>query len=242
MLTDFHTHILPGIDDGSQDLDMTGRMLRAEKKQGVDLIVATPHFYADQMAVDSFLENRTRAMEATARMRQASKEALPEIVVGAEVYYFQGMGRAEAMHRLSVADTDTILVELPFEQWDEAVLRDVESLIRRQRLNVVLAHIERYYGFQSDKRVWDRVMALPVTPQINAGSLVKKGGLFHRDNKRRFCLRYLSQHPQTIIGSDCHNMEGRAPNIRRARQEIEAALGAGALDAIDAATREALNR
>ena len=163
MLTDFHTHILPGIDDGSQDLDMTGRMLRAEKKQSVDLIVATPHFYADQMAVDSFLENRTRAMEATARMRQASKEALPEIVVGAEVYYFQGMGRAEAMHRLTVADTDTILVELPFEQWDEAVLRDVESLIRRQRLNVVLAHIERYPQFQKDRDVWKRLMALPVT-------------------------------------------------------------------------------
>ena len=240
VLIDFHTHILPGIDDGSRDIGMTEAMLREQRRQGVDLIVATPHFYANQMSIEHFLSRRDRALRETEALIRHSEDALPKIVAGAEVYYFQGMGRAEAVGRLCVGETRTILVELPFEQWNSDVFRDVEALIDRQGLNVVLAHVERYHGFQKDRDVWNRVMALPLTPQINAGSFVKKGGLFHSDKKRKFCLRFLSEHPRTIIGSDCHNMEGRAPNLLRARREIEAALGAKALDDVDEAVKKAL--
>lgn len=45
-MIDFHTHILPGIDDGSRSVEMTMQMLNAETEQGVTGIVATPHFYA----------------------------------------------------------------------------------------------------------------------------------------------------------------------------------------------------
>ena len=64
-MVDFHTHILPGIDDGSQDVDMTKDMLLEEQKQGVGLIAATPHFYAHRMSMEGFLERRTEAMAKT---------------------------------------------------------------------------------------------------------------------------------------------------------------------------------
>lgn len=239
-MIDFHTHILPGIDDGSRNVNMTAAMLREEKRQGAELVVATPHFYANQMPIERFLENRARAIAKTERMRAEADEALPAIVVGAEVYFFQGMGRAAMVDKLCVGDTRTLLLEMPFEQWTEAMLRDVEQLIERRGLNIVLAHIERYHGFQRDKAVWNRVMALPLTPQINAGSFIKKGGLFHPNGKRKFCLRYLEEHPRLIVGSDCHNLEGRAPNVRQGRREIEAELGKKALRVIDATTKRAL--
>ena len=44
MVIDFHTHILPGIDDGSSDLQMSMAMLNEERHQGVDVVVLTPHF------------------------------------------------------------------------------------------------------------------------------------------------------------------------------------------------------
>ena len=239
-MIDFHTHILPGIDDGSRNIRMTEAMLLEEKRQGVELVAATPHFYANQMSIDGFLENRAKALEQTQTLRREAGEALPEIVAGAEVYYFRGMGDADAVKKLCVGETNTLLLEMPFEQWEESVLRDVEKLLEKQRLSIVLAHIERYVEFQRDKGVWNRVMALPMTKQMNAGSFAKKGGLFRPDKKRRFCLGFLSEHPHSIIGSDCHNMEGRAPNLAKARSEIEAALGAEALERIDSATRRVL--
>lgn len=241
-LIDFHTHILPGIDDGSQDISMTEIMLREEMRQGVNLVAATPHFYADQISIDGFLDRRAQAQAQTERLIQEADTPLPAVIDGAEVYYFPGMGHAQEISRLCIGETNTILVELPFEQWDSDVLRDVEALITRQKLNVVLAHVERYIGFQKDKSVWNRMLALPLTPQINAGSFRKSSGLFHSDKKRKFCLDFLQAFPRTIVGSDCHNLENRPPNLAFAMEEIGNALCAESLQSIDAAVRKVLGR
>lgn len=233
-MIDFHTHILPGIDDGSRDIRTTAEMLREEKRQGVETVIATPHFYAGRMTMDGFLRRRTEAMERTELLRREAEEALPEILAGAEVFYFQGMGGSEGMARLCIGETETILIEMPFEQWTGETVRDLEGLIVRQKLNVVLAHVERYPAFQRDRRIWDRVMALPVTPQINAGSFLRRGGLFHTDRVRKFCMRFLAGHPATVLGSDCHDMKGRAPNLAQGEAEIGATLGAEALREIRA--------
>ena len=219
---------------------MTEAMLREEARQGVTLVAATPHFYANQMSIEGFLEQRAEALEQTERLRREADAPLPALAAGAEVYYFRGMGQAREISRLCVSETKTILVELPFVQWDEGIFQDIAALAEKQKLNVVLAHVERYIGFQKDMRVWNRLLTLPLTPQINAGSFLKPGGFFRSDRKRKFCLDFLKTHPRLIVGSDCHNMAGRAPNLGAAREAITAALGAEALAGTDAAVREAL--
>ena len=59
-MIDFHTHILPKVDDGSRSLEQSLAMLNELKKQGVKKLVATPHFYANDESVESFLERRNR--------------------------------------------------------------------------------------------------------------------------------------------------------------------------------------
>ena len=61
MVTDFHSHILPGVDDGSSSLEQSLQMLRMEAEQGIRHVVATPHFYARYDAPETFLEKRSRA-------------------------------------------------------------------------------------------------------------------------------------------------------------------------------------
>ena len=262
-MIDFHTHILPGIDDGSRDENMTEAMLSEEQKQGVQLIAATPHFYANRDSVDGFLERRAEALNKAERIRAnaaAAGEALPELVVGAEVYYFRGMGQAKDIPKLCVtrrqqtpgsgirtetsattpALTDTLLLEMPFEQWDEGVVRDVLDLIRKQRLNIVLAHVERYIEFQKNRKYWDEVMELPLTTQINAGSFLRKSSFLRPDKKKKFSVNWLREHPRMILGSDCHNLTSRKPNVGEARKVIAKELGEEALRGIDEATREAL--
>ena len=45
-MTEYHCHILPGIDDGAKDVETSLEMIETMKSQGVDRIIATPHFYA----------------------------------------------------------------------------------------------------------------------------------------------------------------------------------------------------
>ena len=116
---------------------------------------------------------------------------------------------------MCVEGTNILLLEMPFEQWTEEVYRDTKELILKRGLRVVLAHVERYTGFQKDRDVWDRVMDLPVTIQMNAGSFLKFG------MKRHFCRNLLRQEAgRVIIGSDCHNLTSRPPNLAQAMDYI----------------------
>ena len=243
-MIDFHTHILPGIDDGSKNPEMTEGMLLEEASQGADIVVATPHFYADRVSIPHFLARREQAVAKTReRMKQLRETTtLPRIITGAEVYYFQGMGSARELPSLCVQNTDVLLLELPFEQWNSQVLQDVKDLIRKRKLTLVLAHIERYNEFQKDRSVWDEILSLPVIPQINAGSFLKHGGLFRRDPRRKFSLKFLEEHPRTILGSDAHNLTTRKPNMKDAMDAIAAAAGTEVLERMDEAAREVLGR
>ena len=231
-MIDFHTHILPGIDDGSKDMDMTERMLEAEMLQGVSHIFATPHFYAHRRSVESFLKRRNHAFEKVNRLLDQRPE-LPKVIPGAEVYYFAGMGRADSLSRLCVQDTDILLLEMPFDQWNSDMLKDLEDILEKQKLRIVLAHLERYERLQKDKSVWRKVLELPLTIQLNCESFSDKGPLFRKNHTQRFCFEMIKNHDNCIIGSDCHDLTDRKPNIAKARDVIADKVGSEKLAQID---------
>ena len=109
MPIDFHTHILPGIDDGSRNVEMSLRMLAAQREQQVDEIVATPHFYAQKDSVEEFLLRRQRSYE---KLKTAMEENGfdQKLYLAAEVYYFQGIGSAGMIPKLCVEGTQTLLL------------------------------------------------------------------------------------------------------------------------------------
>ena len=241
-MIDIHTHILPGIDDGSKDFFMTEAMLREEAEQGITLIAATPHFYPDRMSVEGFLDQRSSALECAEEIRGQSMIPLPAIVCGSEVYYFSGIGQAEMIPRLCIGSSRALLLELPFEQWEAPLLSDLRDLLNRG-LRIILAHVERYEQFQHKRDVRDSVMALPVMKQINAGSFLKApgiSGLLAGNRKRAFCMKFLREHPETLIGSDCHNITGRKPNLAPAAKVISSRLGEELLARTQQAARTAL--
>ena len=62
-IIDFHSHILPGVDHGSKSLDTSLSQLKLMEKMGIDVAVATSHFYPHREEIDAFLEKRERAAE-----------------------------------------------------------------------------------------------------------------------------------------------------------------------------------
>ena len=86
MVTDFHSHILPGIDDGSTSVEESIALLRMEAEQGVEHVVATPHFYPNYQSPEEFLQKRADA-ELKLRREMEKYEGLPRLV-WAQKYIF----------------------------------------------------------------------------------------------------------------------------------------------------------
>ena len=144
-MIDFHSHILPGIDDGSKDAATSLLMLNALKKQGADTVCATSHFYATQRTVDRFLFRRQEAWD---RLCEVLPQDAPRILLGAEVLYYPGIANMEELPSLCLEGTRLLLLEMPFEPWTGYMTREVSDLARRGDVQLLMAHIERYFFYQ----------------------------------------------------------------------------------------------
>lgn len=226
---DFHSHILPGLDDGSKDIHMTSAMLTEAKRQGIDVMVATPHFYGDSMKLETFLKDRREAFAAAS---EAAEQVGIQLYCGSEVAYFRGISRAEDIRQLCIRGTNLMMVEMPFHAWTGQELRELEALIH-SGVRPIIAHLERFPYFQEDKSMIDQLLDLPVLIQVNAGPLL-------RWSNRRRPLRWLKEGQAHLLGSDAHNTSSRSVNLGPAREVIRKKLGQQTLDHIDSIGQRAL--
>ena len=200
-MIDFHTHILPGIDDGSQSVSESAALLREEFVQGVEAVALTPHFYAHQNSPEIFLERRQQAWEA---LKPHLDSQMPKPFLGAEVQYFEGICCMRGIRRLQIEGTDYLLLEMPFTRWTNRVVEDAVSLNNQGDTVVVLAHIERYITIQP-KEVWAYLRKRGLLMQVNVS-------FFGSWMTRHKAMSMLEKGEIHLLGADCHNMKTRRPN------------------------------
>lgn len=232
-LTDFHSHILPGIDDGSRSTEESLAMLRMSAEQGTGCIFATPHFYPRYDDPERFLARRQAATE---QLRAAMKEetGLPGLRLGAEVYYFSGMSDSEVLPRLTMEEMPCILIEMPPAPWTPPMYRELEWVYTKQGLVPIIAHLDRYISPLNSHGIPRRLEELPVMVQANAS-------FFLRRSTASYALGLLKQDRIHLLGSDCHNLTDRAPNLGPAAQVIRQRLGWPAIKRIQQRERELLS-
>lgn len=229
-IIDFHSHILPGIDDGSKNVETTLGMLEESGKQGIEYMVATPHFYAECDRVDDFLKRRAEAYEL---VKQQKINKAPHIILGVEVAYFEGISGAKRLSEFTIGESNALLLELPFRKWEPHVIDEIRMISEERNFKIILAHLDRYFSIADNKRQINKLLDLPVIVQMNAGSLL--------DWKRRGkVIRYFNRNRAHLLGSDCHGIHHRAQNLRSARQIIQKKTGAEVLERIDALGGEIL--
>ena len=213
-MIDWHSHVLPGMDDGSRSVEESLAMLRALGADGVSLVMATPHFYANEESVDSFLERRQACLDA---LLQAREEGMPEVRVGAEVKYYPGISKMKELDRLTVEGSRILLLEMPMTRWTEYTVKELLSLAAARSLTVVLAHVDRYLGLQR-RGTLERLCEEGVLMQVNAGSL-------ESFSTRRRVLSLLDAGLVQFLGSDCHNLTTRPPRLAGAYRRISKKFG-----------------
>ncbi|MBR2489961.1 MAG: capsular polysaccharide biosynthesis protein [Ruminiclostridium sp.] len=230
---DFHSHILPGIDDGSDSVEMSLAMLMRSRKQGIGHVVATPHFYARHDTPEAFLARRARA-EARLRQAMAGEAGMPRLTMGAEVAFYPGMSGSDALGSLCIGQSRYILVELPGTPWYNSIYEELQAIWDRQGLVPVIAHVDRYLEPFRTERLMGKLEDLPVLIQANAE-------FFLRRSTARTAFRLLRNGRIHLLGSDCHNLSSRAPNLGQAVEEIRWKLGREALAWIAEHQREILS-
>lgn len=221
-MIDFHSHILPGIDDGSKSPEMSLQMISSLASQGVDTISATSHFYATERTPQHFLQRRAEAYD---RLKAVLPQDAPRILLGAEVLYFPGISHMDELPQLCLEGTDILLLEMPFTTWSERMIREVDALARSGICQILMAHIERYY-FKQPLSVWDDFLDRGILMQSNAE-------FFLTFRTRHKALKLLREGRIHLLGTDCHNMSSRAPRMAEARELIRKRLGDETLDEID---------
>lgn len=170
MYIDFHSHILPAADHGSQSVEQSMGLLRVAYDVGIRTVVATPHFYpAKRESVDSFLQRREYAYNKLIRALE-DDETLREmkIIRGAEVMLSLSLYETENLEKLCIENTNTILIERnPSRTLSNEELNALYQ-VDDMDLNVVIAHLDRY-----DEKSQQALLKSGFDVQLNASAFSK---------------------------------------------------------------------
>lgn len=212
-MIDFHSHILPGVDDGPETLDESLAMLNDSFLQGVDAIVSTSHFYGNEEYPAAFLKRRNAAAMQLQDAMLLRTEIFPKVFLGAEVLYFPGISEAEDIVKLRIENTRSILIEPPMSAWSEDMLDEIQQLGVNFDLIPIIAHVDRYMIMLQDPSLIDRVRKRNLMVQVN-------GSYFLNPKTQEAAFRNLKAGNIQLIGSDCHNIDLRIPNLGAVRKLV----------------------
>ncbi|MDR0885093.1 MAG: hypothetical protein LBN22_01800 [Clostridiales Family XIII bacterium] len=223
---DFHTHVLPGIDDGANDIETSISMLSALQAQGVDTVCITPHYYPHKGSYEDFLRKRKDCFE---RIQPRIHELGLGYVLAAETFlneYLFNVDNIDDICMFGDGGRKYLLTEIPWgSSFSDSTLMRIEKLMHNYNVTPVLAHLERYDIFSDRDRVGD-LLDMGCLIQSNCEAIKSKRFGLSR------MMRYIDDNYVQVIGTDTHNMSSRKPNFDEGLTQIRKALGDDTIDSL----------
>ena len=205
---DFHTHILPEMDDGAKTVADSLAMLKTAYECGAETVILTPHYHTS-MPISEFCSKRDKQLSVLKKAMKEDGGKFPKILCGAEVLMDGNLSEKPDLKKLCIQGTDLILLELPGVHWNDWHFHEIYRIIAENNLSPVMAHIERYLrGPQSLFKI-DKLISIGARFQVNAESFLTFSG-------RRIIRALAAEGLICAIGSDCHDTKRRSPNTARA--------------------------
>ena len=216
---DIHSHVLPGMDDGSKNMEMTLAMLAVAKNEGIGTIYATPHCMPGKGH-----PSQEKVLEKIRTIQKACEEAGIDIVLkkGTEYYYIEEMLEwMEEGNIITLGDSNCVLVE--FEPYaEEKYIRNAVREILGYGYQPVIAHVERYQNLMERKFTaiqWMREVGALI--QINCASVTGDNGFHTKQNVKSLLKNGLVD----FVSTDAHRPEGRAPYIEKCAEILRRKYG-----------------
>jgi protein-tyrosine phosphatase len=229
MRIDFHSHILPQMDDGARSIKESLALLDMLKDDKVDVVVATPHLYLHRDSVSRFLDRREKC--ANELFKAIEGKDYPKIIIGAEIYFTNSINNLP-LEKLCIGDTDFIMVELPYNVFSRTFLNTFADFVNSCEYNIILAHIERYYDYNQADYV-DEIFEHDVIMQVNTDS-------FETIRGRRLLTKFIKNDTVHILGTDLHSVDVRPPTFGAAERFIRKKISDEAFERMMAAAEKIL--
>ena len=216
---DTHCHIIPGVDDGAENLEELKKMLRMEYEEGVRFIIATPHFHPIRGKADL---DDIRIGIARVRREAAKIDKQLKVYLGMEAFYTQDLPDNILNGRVQGINNSKILL-LEFSPGDEFshIVQGIK-LVQSAGVDIILAHCERYMCLVKNFEYISHLARLGVKFQVNAGSITGKSGR----KVQKFIFDMMDEDYVFCVGTDAHNSTSRPPKMNEAANLVENRYGA----------------
>tara|TARA_B100000902_G_scaffold368924_1_gene392693 strand:+ start:227 stop:964 length:738 start_codon:yes stop_codon:yes gene_type:complete len=195
--TDIHSHFIPGIDDGSPDMETSILLIKKMQELGYSRVITTPHVMSD------FYKNSSKTiLKGLAAVRSELKlqNINMEINAAAEYYLDFDFEQKIGKEKFLTFGDNYILVELSFMQVPNNLF-DIIFKLQMEGYKVVLAHPERYgYYNQED---YDNLITRGVLLQINLLSLIG----YYSPQIEQKTKELIAKNQVSFVGTDCHNIQ-----------------------------------
>ncbi len=217
-MIDFHSHILPNVDDGAKSVEETFNLIQEAKDTGFDAIVTTSHF------MEGYYEVKKAEIEVWVN---ALNEKLPEqnidikLYTANEVYLSDNIiNLLETKRASTINNTNYVLFEMPLNA-EPMNLYDIVYEMLGHKLIPILAHPERYTFVQKDPSLIYELIEKGVLMQANYTSILGKYG----EKAQILVKKFLKNDMIHFLGSDVHKEKTVYPQIQKALKEIENIIG-----------------
>ena len=195
---DMHSHLIPGIDDGSKSMEESLELLQRLSSYGLRKIITTPHIMSE------YYKNTPELIHMGLEdLRKSAKAAgiSMEIEAAAEYYIDEILlEKIKAGEQLLTFGDGYILVETGFINKPQMLLETIFQL-EMAGYKPILAHPERYQYLLSDKVLLEDLIARGIFFQVNLLSLTG----FYSKQVKDFAENLLDRRLVKFFGTDCHN-------------------------------------
>ena len=217
-LTDIHSHILPGVDDGAEDSRMSLSMLQTAWKEGIRTIILTPHY--KPMRHNVSLKTMNRIIEELYEKCKA-QEMVFKFYTGNEIYYHSEIiSELDNGKACTLANSKYVLIEFnPMDEYE--YLRNGIYQVIAGGYRPILAHTERYNCLLGKEERVDDLIKMGCYIQVNASSIMGGFGLV----TKQFTKKLLKQRMVHFVATDAHDRAKRAPRIFECTKFIKKKYG-----------------
>jgi protein-tyrosine phosphatase len=202
-ITDIHSHILYGVDDGSDSLDTSVKILQEEYRQGVKNIILTPHFH-----VGEYMTNQKTIREHYNVLKEVVKEKIPElnIYLGNEIMACNDMVSMLNEGKLNtLLETAYVLVEFYPTVRYEMMVKYISNLLNGGYIPIV-AHCERYSCLRSS---WKKINLKNISHLVEMGAYMQVNAISVFDKEIKFVEKLIDNDLLHLVATDAHSLGKR---------------------------------
>ncbi len=217
-MIDFHTHIIPAIDDGVKTIDDTIEVIKEAKKAGFTAIISTSHYLEGNYEAR---EEQRKEYIKQIKSKLYEKNSEIEIYLGSEIYISYNMLQLIKEKKASTINNSRyVLFELPRND-NVIYLKQIVNQLLEEQYIPIIAHPERYSYVQKNPNMLLELIEKGVLIQSNYGSFIGKYGK-HAKKTVKILLKHNMIH---FLGSDVHRPKAIYINISKAIEEIKKIIG-----------------